>query len=201
MARRHSLTGSELDELEDHLRSAYVFHGGRGKTPGEAFALALRSLGAVAEVSAEYRKVRSPTWRLLLKAGWVAFVAAYFLPVIDGGIALLEPNLGEGLLPGFQAIRVAMEEGGWYALSALTNLLLVRTMWRSADLSRVQSLLMGVLLSASALLNCMWFAEVEAISELRIGYYLWWGSFGLASSALLMRARELRQLVRASSAC
>lgn len=197
-ARRYSLSANELDELEDHLQSVYVARRDRGEAPGEAFAFALRSLGGLGEVSREYRKVRRLTWHRLLEAGWIAFAAAYLLPVVDGGITLLEPNLSEGLLPGFQAIRVAMEEGGWYAVSALTNVLLLRTMWRADDLGRIPSLLLGVALSASTLLNCVWLMEMDAISELRIGYYLWWGSFGLASSALLLRARELGRLSASS---
>lgn len=189
-ARACSLSAGELDELEDHLRSSYVAHRERGKTPREAFAISLRTLGAMEQVASEYRKVRGLTWRRLLKVGWAMFAVAFLLPVVDGGISLTEWNLSEGLLPGFQAIRVAMEEGGWYGLSALTNLLMLATMWRGKDTGGARALLLGVAMSGSAVLNgVLWLPEFGL--DLRPGYYLWWTSFALAAAALVIRARAL----------
>ncbi len=56
-----------------------------------------------------------------------------------------QAHLGEGLLPGFQAIRVALEEGGWSMFSALTNLMMLATMWRVSGLGRrpILALVMG----------------------------------------------------------
>jgi len=144
----------------------------------------------VEHVSSEYQEVRSLTWHRLLKASWAAFGMAFLLPVVDGGITLLQPDLSEGLLPGFQAIRVALEEGGWYASSALTNVFMVATMWRVNALGRMPAALLGVALSGSALLNALWLTEF-AFAELRVGYYLWLASFGLAAAALLMRTHAL----------
>ncbi len=190
-ARVYSLSATELDELEDHLYSAYLAHRKRGTAPGEAFAVALRTLGEVEHVSAEYRKVRTVTWIRLLKASWAAFGMAFLLPVVDGGVTLVQPDLGEGLLPGFQAIRFALEEGGWYAISALTNVFMVATMWHVTTLGRMPAAFLGVAVFGSALLNALWLTEYGAFTDLRVGYYLWWASFGLASAALLIRARAL----------
>ena len=197
-ARRYSLSATELDELEDHLCSTYFAHVERGTVPGEAFATALQALGEVEHVSSEYRKVRSLSWLRLLKASWAAFAVAFLLPVADGGITLLHPDLGEGLLPGFQAIRVALEEGGWSTFSALTNALMLATMWRVSALGRMPISVLGMAVLASAFLNGWWLTEMNPISDLRVGYFLWWASFGLASAALLVRARALwRSSVRA----
>ncbi len=185
------MSATELDELEDHLCSTYHAHLERGTAPGHAFATALRALGSVEQVSSEYRKVRSTTWLRLLKSSWAVFAVAFLLPVADGGITLLDPDLGEGLLPGFQAIRVALEEGGWSTFSALTNLMMLATMWRVSGLGRRPIFALGMVALASALLNGWWLTEMDPISDLRAGYYMWWASFGLASTGLLMRARAL----------
>lgn len=190
-AQRHSMSTTELDELEDHLCSTYSAHVERGTAPGDAFATALRTLGTVEQVSAEFRKVRSMTWLRLLKSSWAIFAVAFLLPVADGGITLLDPDLGEGLLPGFQAIRVALEEGGWSTFSALTNLMMLATMWRVSALGRRPIFALGLVVLASALLNGWWLTEMDPILDLRVGYYMWWASFGLASTGLLIRARAL----------
>lgn len=187
-ARRHSLSGHELDELEDHLHSTYLVHLQRGRSSGEAFGEALRALGTIEQVSREYRKLPGRGWRRVMKAGWAMFAVAFFLPVVDGGVTLLSPNVGEGLLPGFQAIRLAIEERGWYSISALTNLLMLGTMWRTANLSRTRTLALTVGITAAVLLNAVvWIPEMGA--DLRPGYYAWWGSFGLAAVGLFSRLR------------
>ena len=190
-ARGYSLSTNELDELEDHLHSTYLAHQTSATSPAEAFGIALRALGTAEQVSSEYRKVRSHTWIRLLKAGWAAFAVAFLLPVVDGGITLLDPELGEGLLPGFQAFRFAVtgEEGAVGVLSALTNVLMLATMWRATALGRQRAVLLGVALSAAALLNGWWLTVADPIAELRVGYYVWWSSFGFVSAAVLLRAR------------
>ena len=195
LAREYPLSTTDLDELEDHLRSTYLAHRTQGRRAVEAWAIALRALGTAEELSSEYRKVRGQTWLWLLRAGWVAFVVAFFLPVADGGITLLDPELAEGLLPGFQAFRVAItgEEGIVGVLSAVTNVLMLVTMWRATALGRKGVVLLGIVVSVSALLNGWWLSVMDPVADLRIGYYMWWVSFGLVSSALLMRARVLAQ--------
>ena len=192
-ARGYSMSAAELDELEDHLHSTYVAHRRRGTAPAEAFATALRALGAVEQVSSEYRKVRGLTWHRLLKAGWAAFAVAFLLPVADGGITLLEPELEAWLLPGFQAIRLAFEEGGVARLTAMTNVLMLSTMGLATASGRRRAMLLGIVVAASALLNGWWLTEMHPVEDLRAGYYIWWASFGLVSAALLMRARVLAQ--------
>lgn len=191
--QRYSLTATDLDELEDHLYSSYLVQVDRGIVPAEAFAKALRALGSVEQVSSEYRKVRSTTWLRLLKASWAAFALAFFLPVVEGGITLSDPNLREGILPGLQAIRAAWADGGWSTFSALTNVVMLATMWRVSALGRSRTTVLAAVAVASVFLNGLWLTELNALSELRPGYYLWWTSFGLASGGLLLRARSLWQ--------
>lgn len=189
-ARRHALSGSELDELEDHLHSAYLAHVKRGSTPRRAFAEALRGLGPAHRISQEFRKLPGRAWRRLLRASWAMFAVAFFLPVVDGGITLLSPDLGEGLLPGFQAATLAFAEGGWYALSALTNLVMLGSMWRPAHAGRRRTMVLcGTMIAAAVLNAAIWLPEVG--TDLRIGYFLWSGSFGLAAAGLLARLQRL----------
>jgi hypothetical protein len=126
----------------------------------------------------------------LLKSSWAMFAVAFFLPVADGGITLLSPDMREGLLPGFQAIRLALEEGGWHSISALTNLVMLATIWRSAGMGRRRTLALAGAMMAAAVLNALiWLPEMGA--DLRVGYILWSCSFGLAAAGLLVRLRHL----------
>lgn len=197
-ARGCGLSVAEIDELEDHLYSAYVAHRERGECASDAFVAALRTLGAMEHVSSEYRKVRSDKWRGLLEAGWVVFIFSFFLPVVDGGITLFDGNVREGLLPGFQAIRLALEEGSWYAVSALTNALMLATMWRVTELPRTCVALLAGAMCGSTLLNGWWLLAMNGTSELRAGYFLWLVGFGLASVALWARVRSLAWKTSAS---
>ena len=189
--RAHSMSAADLDELEDHLHSTYLAHQKRGSAPAEAFATSLRALGAVEQISSEYRKVRGLAWPRLLKTGWAAFAVAFLLPVVDGGITLLQPELEAWLLPGFQAISVAFEEGGVARLTVLTNVLMLASMWLATASGRRRAMLLGVAAAASALLNGWWLTEMHPVEDLRVGYYMWWASFAFVSTALLMRARVL----------
>ncbi len=187
-----SLSATELDELEDHLRSTYASHEERGVAPAEAWAVSQGAIGSPRELAEEYRKVRSLTWLRLLRVGWAVFVLAFFLQVHEGGITVLEWHPEDGLLPGFQAFHVAITEPGVAgALSALTNFLMLATMWRVTAQSRTRIILLAVTVSASAVLNGWWLSWEDPVEDLRIGYYMWWASFALASAALAMRARAL----------
>jgi hypothetical protein len=111
--------------------------------------------------------------------GMLLFAIAWFLPVHEYGKALPEK------LPGWEALRVALSPE-WHkedlahsyaaalsVASALTNLLVV-------------ILVFACVISLG--LNAQWFLNNG--SELRLGYYLWWLSFGVLGLACLRPARK-----------
>jgi len=125
--------------------------------------------------------------RRQLYATWLAYVLAWFLPVVKDGITLREG------LPGWQALRVALDpvwpyEGIqydiWWAatlavLSAATNLLMLAS---PLVLAVPQSARVIPWLAWTAVVvNAHWYVLHFKLTELRPGYVLWWVSFlGLA---------------------
>ncbi len=79
-----SLSPRELDELEDHLRARVDLEMELNAVlgPQQAFAIARHDLGEAAVLEKEFAKVGKPRWRRWLVAGWAAYVAAWFLPVL-----------------------------------------------------------------------------------------------------------------------
>lgn len=82
--RTSSLSPRELDELEDHLRARVDLEMELNAVlaPEQAFAIARHELGEAAVLEKEFAKVGKPRWRRWLVAGWAAYVAAWFLPVL-----------------------------------------------------------------------------------------------------------------------
>ncbi len=202
LARAGGLTRAQLDELEDHLRTECETLVARGVEGSEAWARARDRVGAAEALAAEFRKVESTAWRRTLRFGWAIFVLAYFLPVHEYGISLLDFDLQEGLLPGFQALLVAVggDAGIVGVLSGLTNLLMLASMWRIGDRSlRTVSALAGAA-AAAALLNTWWLVTADTLTELRVGYFLWWGSFGVVAVGLALRAFALAARAKAAVA-
>ncbi len=131
-----------------------------------------------------------------LAAGLVMFATAWFLPVHQYGKTLPEA------LPGWEACLTALSPSWdtgnpaqWYAAtlsvaSALTNLLVVILCfaWRSRGRNVLP--VMGCACMIAFGLNAQWFLDHRA--ELRIGYYLWWLSFGVLGLACLLRPRSPR---------
>jgi hypothetical protein len=126
--------------------------------------------------------------------GMLLFAIAWFLPVHEYGKALPEK------LPGWEALRVALSPE-WHkedlahsyaaalsVASALTNLLVVILVfaWRTRSERLVQFLGWACVISLG--LNAQWFLNNG--SELRLGYYLWWLSFGVLGLACLRPARK-----------
>lgn len=198
LASRRSLSTNQLDELEDHLRSEYQSLVDAGLAPTHAWARAREGLGAPAELSAEYRKIDGVAWRRLIEVGWVMFAASFFLPVHRYGVTVFDVDLFAGVLPGFQAFFVALtgEAGAVGIVSALTNIVMAITMWRIADPGRDRIVALAGIMTASALLNGWWMYAAEGTADLRIGYYVWWASFGLVSTGLVLRARVVASRAR-----
>lgn len=193
IARERTLTDDSIAELEDHLRSAYRSHVAGGMLPQEAFRLARESLGTAEVIATEFRKVEGTGWRNLVRLGWVAFVVAFLLPVHEAGITLTDLDLREGLLPGVQAFLVALLDGDLpiTTVSALTNFLMLATVWSLRSSSRKLTLLFAAGMFAATLTNAWWMTSMDTITELRAGYFAWCSSFAVVGTGLAMRARYL----------
>lgn len=191
LAKEGSLSRKDLDELEDHLRFSYEAYIAGGLQPALAFESARDDIGTPAELFAEFSKMDDPLWRRLMTAGWSAFLVSFFLPVHKYGISLFKTDIFSGDVPGFEAFvySVTGESGLIGTLSALTNLLLIGTMWKIADYGRTGIFTWTGIIMAATLLNLWWITE--GIADLRPGYYLWCASFGTVASGLFLRAREL----------
>ena len=126
------------------------------------------------------------------------FVVAWFLPVEKGGAVL-----SDGMLPGYQAFRVALGPALMHrfaeldlitirelltALSALSNLLVwyalglvlwwPRTAWPT--LRQMSTILLGAFV-----INAQWiWPRGGEFLDLRAGYWLWCTSFGLLAIAV-----------------
>lgn len=194
-AKERSFTRYDLDELEDHLRAAYEVELSLnpGLAPDRAFGYACEALGSPSAISEEFAKVGGRGWRRTVAAGWLVFATSFFLPVARHGITLGEGNLQEGLLPGVQALLLAL--GGWGGaigvLSGLTNLFMLGTFWRISDAGRGRARLLAWLMTLGMVLNLCWFVLTGDRSDLYAGYYAWMASFGVVGSGLWVRARSL----------
>ena len=133
------------------------------------------------------------TW---IAIAWTVYVVAWFLPVVEGGSKFLEG------VPGWEALMISLaplwDRTLWenpsmaalFALSGLTNLVMMGS-W-VAVMSRWRAGLRAVAVAglASLLVNSHWFFRHDRDLHLKIGYYLWWGSFlPLAIGAFLLRRR------------
>ncbi|HKV04279.1 MAG TPA: hypothetical protein VJO53_04130 [Candidatus Acidoferrales bacterium] len=151
---------------------------------------------------------------LLISGAWLIHAAAWFLPVVKGGVPFPHG------LPGWEAFRVASSavwpyEGvvieAWYyavlsTLSALTTLLfIVGSPWAVLRGSRSLQSVSAWAAAISFILNAHWYVLFGSDrSDLRIGYFLWWlsfiflalGSFDLAgrNSEIEARKRDLDAL-------
>lgn len=194
-AEARSFSTGDLDELEDHLRGAYEveLYLDPRLAPAEAFERARAGLGAPADLSGEFAKVEGKAWHRLLTAGWVMFALSWFLPVHRMGIRFTDFNVKGLLLPGVEALWVALTNGGGPAgvLSGLTNLLMAATFWRIRDAGRNRVAALAGLLLASVALNLWWLVQVDQPGDLLAGYYAWTASFGVVGAGLALRARAM----------
>ena len=139
--------------------------------------------------------------QLLISAAWVAYVAAWFLPVVTEGVTLPDG------LPGWQAFRVAASAvwpqpdvtiDQWYkavlfTISAVTTLLFfpgsVWAVWRGPRALRRASAWVA---ACAFVVNAHWYVLYggSARQDLRIGYFLWWLSFLLVTLGLFDLSRR-----------
>ncbi len=194
-ARERSFTTGDLDELEDHLRAAYELelHLDPGLAPSTAFAHACDTLGSAADLSGEFAKVEGKAWRRLVRTGWAVYALAFLLPVARYGITLGQGDFHDGLLPGIEALLLALKGAGGVTgiFSALTNLVMILTFGRISDAGRSRVGMLAALMLAATVLNLWWLVAVDQVSDLYAGYYAWLASFELVGTGLALRARAL----------
>ncbi|MGD8278685.1 MAG: hypothetical protein PVH00_11690, partial [Gemmatimonadota bacterium] len=108
--KERSFSRHDLDELEDHLRAAYEVELCLSPValPERAFRDACATLGTAGALSDEFAKVGGRSWRRLLRVGWLLFAVSFFLPAARYGITLGDVSIGDGLLPGMQALLLAV---------------------------------------------------------------------------------------------
>ncbi len=124
--------------------------------------------------------------RVTISIGLLMFTLAWFLPVHENGTVFPQG------LPGWQAVTVALSpqwqkgylDGALWVASALTNLLALAALlacpWRNERLLQ----LIGCACLFALCLNGLWYRDLKP--DLRIGYYLWWLSFGIVSLGCLL---------------
>ncbi len=190
LASERSLAGADLDELEDHVRCKVETLMSRGVDEERAWTAARDTIGAPEELSAEFRKVGGGAWRMLVRVGWVLFAAAFFLPVHRYGLSHVDLKVDSGVLPGIEAFLVALKSGPAGAVSALTNFVMLLTMWRISARGRPWVLALTLTMWAATCLNAWWMVDADPITDLRLGYFLWWTSFGVVSTGLALRVRS-----------
>ena len=194
-ASTSSLSPRELDELEDHLRARVDLEMELNAVlaPEKAFAIARHELGEAAALSKEFAKVGKPKWRRWLVAGWAAYAAAWFLPMLrielfGGGATMyghqlfLDPEAIIVLLP----VHLAM----LMTVSALWGGRCSRARWLRWLLGCAGGLLLGWI---GALAGYGVFSEGWTVLPKLIftsAFWSWGGSMVCAAVGLRLRARE-----------
>lgn len=192
--RTSSLSPRELDELEDHLRARVDLEMELNAVlaPRQAFAIARHELGEAAALSKEFAKVGKPRWRRWLVAGWAAYAAAWFLPLLRfelfgvgdtvyGHQLFLDPE-AIVLLP----VHLAM----LMTVSALWGGRVSRARWLRWLLGCAGGLILGWIgaISGYGVLSEGWRVLPQLIFNAAI--WSWGASMVCAAVGLRLRARE-----------
>ncbi len=181
MERGTALSPREVDELEDHLRALIdlELELDGALTPVRAFSLARRGIGEPTTLSREFAKAGKPRWRRLLLAGYGMFAASWFLPALSDAT---------GGLSGWEAFLATFEWGHPVdVLSALTNFLLVVTMYRIGRVRPSKSRWLVWCVTGAAALNLLYWIPMD---DLEVGFWAWAGSFVCTAWALWVRDRD-----------
>lgn len=148
-----------------------------------------------------------PAARVWQLASLISFAAAsiysiaWFLPVAEGG-----SRYGDGVLPGWEALRVALSplwsyrefvtEGSVHSsvsvASGLTNVLFVAALVAMVQQRSGAGSIwwIGAALMLAVVINAQWL--VISPVALKVGYYCWLASFMLLSVGILLRPRPIR---------
>lgn len=147
----------------------------------------------------------SRAYRLFL-TGWLVFAASWFIQIVS----VSECRIGQGCLPGWEALRVALSPIWAYkdfdvelalwgqaliVVSGLSNVLVLLTTLVFLSRSIRAFHIIGWSLGGAALVHMYWLPLLGA--DLRAGYYLWAGSFVLLAIAARLRMRR-RSVVEAA---
>ena len=194
----------ELDELEDHLRAHAARELRLDSGPAAARTLetaARQELGKPTALFREFEKSETPSWRLLLLAGWGLYALSFLLPGFGAvGFGPYSPGFGTSD-PGYEFLRLALENG--WMLPLLLNLPMVLTF---PTLGRARRPLDGWLrlvigaVGASALglggfnllrpLPLPVDGDRFMYGHLGTAYWVWSASFALVAVSLWLRDRE-----------
>jgi len=127
----------------------------------------------------------------LVSIAWLVHVAAWFLPVVKGGVTFPQG------LPGWQAFRVAACAVWPYegistdypvlcAISAATTLVFISgSVWVVLNGSHALRRASAWVATSAFVVNAHWYVLFGSDrKDLRIGYFLWWLSFLLMAFGL-----------------
>jgi hypothetical protein len=171
-----------LDELELHLREEIERQMKSGLTEVRAFVFATQQMGEAGLLKNEFRKDRARNWNLPLAwTAWGTFLISFFLPAFERGFgwqcALLSAEAE--LMPGFA-------RASWgtihLALLTLANLLMIASVFWLPRFSQNARSLKWLRGSSFVALALVWSYVGLALhggggSSLRVGCYVWAGSF------------------------
>jgi hypothetical protein len=195
-----------LDELEIHLREEIERQMKSGLTEAQAFVFATQQMGEAGLLKNEFQKVRTRNWNLPLAwAAWGTFLISFFLPAYEDwhGWRCAVVSAEWEFIPGFFA------RASWgdihLALLTLANLLMIASVfWLPKGSGNARSLkwLRG---SSFAALALVWSFIILLFTPiygngvtpgLRIGCYVWCGSFLLLCLSTFPLPERKRQYVR-----
>ena len=121
-------------------------------------------------------------WQVPIAIGWLCYLASFFLPAFD------LPHSSDPFI-GWDAMCEALGAGmAFHVSSALTNLAMICTLhifW-----ARAQGLSKGLLslMVVATVLNLWWYVGYpEDRHGFMISYYLWWASFAMVTTGLVLR--------------
>lgn len=194
----------ELDELEDHLRAcaARELRLDPAADPARTLEIAVREeLGEPTALFREFDRSGTPSWRLLLLAGWGLYALSFLLPGFGVvGFGPSHPGFGMSA-PGYESLRLLLESG--WILPLLLNLPMLLTF---PALGRIRRWLDGWLrlvtgaAGASALglgvfnllrpLPLPVDGDLFMYGHLGTAYWVWSASFALVAVSLWLRDRE-----------
>jgi hypothetical protein len=197
-------TPTTLDELETHLREEIERQIKSGLTEVQAFVFATQQMGEAGMLKNEFQKARARNWnRPLAWAAWGTFVISFFLPAYEDWrgwkCALLSAEAE--FTPGFA-------HASWgtihLALLTLANLLMIASVvWLPKGSGNARSL-KWLRASSLAALALVWSFIILLFTPvygngvtpgLRIGCYLWCGSFLLLCLSTFPLPQKKRQYV------
>ena len=199
---REEITGSDLDEMEDHLRDSWAALGAKGLSGEEAFLVARHRLGTAVELSHEFGKVNFSvlmTRRLVWMVGGFLTISFLLLtlrflgslPLVLAAFFPVDAITGAWMSIGMEAVVVLVLCGFVLADGAGMANSCERLLARFHGVSRgMRNLLaaMGCLLLAMGpvISNASTFFLVRLYSLEEMGqYYYRFSIYGLVKSVLI----------------